>query len=173
MATKLDDFMDSVATEEAWKKISIDFCWNEVLLEKYQKNVDWSEIICNSEIMWTIPMLQKFSKYIDWKKFSDEAGEETLTPLMLETFKDKWDWHELSGNRYLVLTDELLTRYADLWDWGEIIDSYNNKDLFKGHAIEFFEKYREYIPASKLQDSFLWGEIIEQRKTEIINDIIS
>lgn len=62
-----DDFMQRIATEEAWKSLSEDFAWTETLLEKFQDKVDWKEISDNRNIVWTIPMLQKFSKKLDWE----------------------------------------------------------------------------------------------------------
>ena len=66
MATKTlsNEFMQNIATEEAWKELSGKFNWSEVLLEKYQDNVDWDEISENRIIRWTIPMIQKFQKKI-------------------------------------------------------------------------------------------------------------
>ena len=55
------------------------FEWNETLLEKHQKQVDWEEISSNSNIRWTIPMIRKFVNRLDWTKFSSEAEVEVLT----------------------------------------------------------------------------------------------
>ena len=90
------------------------FEWNETLLEKHQKQVDWEEISSNSNIRWTIPMIRKFVNRLDWTKFSSEAEVEVLTPEGIEAFKHKWDWHELSGNPNVPFTDELMEKYADL-----------------------------------------------------------
>ena len=63
MATTInDEFMQQIATEQAWKELSENFAWTETLLEKYCDKVDWEEISANTNIIWTIPMLQKFSK---------------------------------------------------------------------------------------------------------------
>lgn len=40
-ATIKDDFMQRIATEEAWKSLSEDFAWTEALLEKNCDKVDW------------------------------------------------------------------------------------------------------------------------------------
>ena len=57
-ATIKDDFMQRIATEEAWKSLSEDFAWTEALLEKNCDKVDWKEISGNRNIIWTIPMLK-------------------------------------------------------------------------------------------------------------------
>lgn len=35
------------------------------------------------------------------------------------------------------------------------------------------DKFREYIPTSKLQGSYLWDEMVEQQKKSLIREIIS
>ena len=172
MATKVlsNEFMQKIMNEEAWKELSNTFNWSETLLEKYQDKVDWNEISGNRGICWTVPMLQKFKHRINWDVFSDTIGEEALPENILETFKDKWNWAELSENSSLELTHELLEKYADKWNWEEIIDRYNCC-LYDEKGIEFYERYKDYIPASKLQNSRLWNEIVNQQKKQLICEI--
>ena len=172
MATKVlsNEFMQNIATEEAWKELSSNFNWSETTLEKYQDKVDWDEISENRNIRWTIPMIQKFQKRINWDKFSDYADEDTLTESVIETFKEKWNWHNFSDNNNLQLTDELLEKYADRWDWEQIINNYC-LNIYDKRGIEFYEKYKEYIPASKLQNTSLWSSIVEQRRQQLADEI--
>ena len=121
-----DDFMRNILIEEAWKKLSSNFSWSETLLEKYQNCVDWNSISSNYNIQWTIPMITKFSKRINWSTFSECNNDTVLLPEVIEAFKHKWDWHELSGNPNVPFNDELLEKYADLWDWNEIIRIWRN-----------------------------------------------
>lgn len=165
-----NEFMQNIATEEAWKELSGNFNWSETALEKYQDKVDWDEVSTNRYIRWTIPMIQKFHKKINWEKLSDYADENILTENYLEAFKEKWNWHNLSNNGNINLTDELLEKFADRWDWEVIIDSYSH-DVFNKKAIEFYEKYKEYIPASKLQNTTLWRNIVEQRAHQLADEI--
>lgn len=117
-------------------------------------------------------MVGKFSKRINWKIFSACGTEEVLTPELVEAFKDKWDWHELSGNPELHLSYEQMEKYADLLDWVELI-SEEDFSVPDGKGIDFYEKFREYIPASKLQGSALWCEMLEQQRAELVGEIIS
>ena len=87
-------------------------------------------------------------------------------------FKDNWDWHALSGNQNLQLSCQDLEKYADSMDWEKIISRWDCK-LFDESGIDFYEKFREYIPASKLQGSYLWDEMVEQQKKSLIRKIIS
>ena len=172
MATKVlsNEFMQNIATEEAWKELSGNFSWSETMLEKYQDKVDWDEVTTNRNIRWTLPMIQKFQKTLNWDKFSEYADENVLTEAIIEAFKDKWNWHELSGNSDLPLTYDLLEKYADKWDWERIIDSYGH-DIYDKHAIEFYEKFKDYIPVFKLQNTCLWRYIVEPRSHQIASEI--
>lgn len=163
--------MQQIADEQAWKELSADFCWTEALLEKYQDRVDWLEVVENRNMQWTIPMVQKFKDRIYWKGFSGHADEKFLTDETLEMFKDRWDWSELSENGSLSLTEELLDKYVDRWNWEEII-SYVHSELFESCPVEFYEKYKERIPASVLQDSALWRKVVEQCKNQLRAQII-
>ena len=165
-----NEFMQSMATEEAWKELSGNFNWSETTLEKYQDKVDWDEVSTNRYIRWTIPMIQKFHKKINWEKFSDYADENILTENYLEVFKEKWNWRNLSNNSSINLTDELLEKFADRWDWEVIIDNYSHV-VFDKKSIEFYEKYKEYIPVSKLQNTVLWRNIVEQRAHQLADEI--
>lgn len=165
------DFMQQIAEEQAWKELSGDFCWTEALLEKYQDKLDWMEVSENRNTQWTIPMIQKFKNRIDWKKFSCYADEKFLTEETLEVFKDKWDWNELSGNRSVPLTEELLDKFIDKWNWEDII-GYGHDEIFEDNPIEFYEKYKGYIPASVLQDSALWSNVVEKYKNNLRTRII-
>ena len=168
--TLSNDFMQKIATEEAWKELSGNFQWNESLLEKYQDKVDWHEVSENTNILWTIPMVQKFKNRIDWDKFSRHAEKEALTEAFIEAFKDKWNWSELSENSSLELTHELLDKFADYWVWEEIIDRYSN-NLFDDMGIDFYERYKDHIPAAKLQNSRLWNEIVSQQVKQLTAEI--
>lgn len=171
MATKTlnNELMLNIATEEAWKKLSSEFSWSETMLEKFQDKVNWDEISENRNIRWTIPMIQKFQEKINWDKFSDSADKDILTEGIIEAFKDKWNWHNLSRNWGLPMTDELLEKYADRWDWGQIIDCFY--DFYAQRAVELYERFKDYIPVSKLQDTFLWKKIVEQRAMQLIEEI--
>lgn len=172
MATKVlsNEFMQNMTMEEAWKELSREYHWSENLLEKFQNKVNWDGISENRNICWTIPMIQKFQKMINWDKFSEYADENVLTEAIIEAYKDKWNWHELSGNSDLPLTYDLLEKYADKWDWERIIDSYGH-DIYDKHAIEFYEKFKDYIPVFKLQNTCLWRAIVEQRSKQIAAEI--
>ena len=172
MVTKVlsNEFMQNIATEEAWKELSSNFAWSEAMLEKYQDKVNWDEVTENRNIRWTLPMIQKFQKKINWDRFSEYADENVLTEPTIEAFKERWNWHELSSNNDLPLTYDLLEKYAERWDWERIIDSYGH-DIYEKDAIGFYEKFKDYIPVFKLQNTRLWSSIIEQRSKQLATEI--
>ena len=170
--TLSNEFMQKISTDEAWKELSGTYSWSESLLEKYQDRVDWHDVSENPFILWTIPMIKKFKNRIDWDKFSRHARTETLTEAFIDAFKDKWNWTELSENSAMELTHELLEKYADKWNWETIIDCWEC-NIFDEKGIDFYERYKDYIPASKLQQSMLWKEIVKQQKIQLINEIIA
>ena len=162
--------MQSIIIEEAWKDLSRSFEWSENTLEKFQDQVDWDEISESIYFHWTIPMVQKFQKRINWNRFSKNISENTLTEKMLETFKEKWDWHELSCNYRININDSMLEKYADRWDWECIINRHSH-DQYRDRGMDFYEKYKEYIPITKLARTCLWREMINQQMNHLINEI--
>ena len=167
--TLSDGFMQDMATAEAWKSLSGSFNWDEIMLEKYQDKVDWSEISKNENIRWTIPMMKKFQKRINWDKLSEYISKDSLTESMIEVFQNQWNWHELSDNRSITLTHGLLDKYADKWDWEMIINRHDG--IFYRVGIDFYEKYKSYIPVGKLLNTNLWEGIVEQQKILLIDEI--
>ena len=157
------------AIKEAWKKVSREFLWTESLLEKYQDKVDWYEVSSNWQMVWTIPIVQKFKERIDWHALS---GHIHITETFLELFKDELDWSELSCSINIreEISDELLEKYADKWDWEMIINHWDI-NLFNKKGEEFYTKFKNHIPVSKLYKSRLWDVIIDQQKKQLIEEI--
>ena len=165
-----NEFMEKILNDSAWKELSGDFQWTEQMLEKHKTKVDWKEISLNSNIVWTPAMLEKFKKLIDWKELSDTWCETILTEETLEQFKGYWDWTVLSGNFDLELSYQLIERFIDLWDWSELINHWCEGELY---TFDFMERYADKIPSSKLQDSYLWKALVEQREKELKLEVIA
>lgn len=115
-------------------------------------------------------MLEKFKKLIDWKELSNTWCETILTEETLEQFKGYWDWTVLSGNFDLELNYQLIERFIDLWDWSELINHWCGGELY---TFDFMERYADKIPSSKLQDSYLWKALVEQREKELKLEVIA
>lgn len=167
-----NDFMQSIVTESAWKELSSNFNWSETLLEKCKTEVDWNEISKNSNILWTIPMLKRFERFLNWTLLSENINERSLSDETIAAFESSWDWLTLSENKNLKLSYMLLDKYIERWDWHKIINRWG-EDFFSKNGIDFYEKYKEYIPAGALQQSNLWDGIVNQQKEMLILKIIS
>lgn len=61
----------------------------------------------------------------------------------------------------------LLEKFADKVNWGEIITNWNIEK-----PVEFFARFQQYIPMSKLQDSSLWRAMVEARSKKIMQEAI-
>ncbi len=92
-----------------------------------------------------------------------------LTPKIIEQFADQWDWHELSDNSDLKLSYALLDKFADKWDWERIINRWSDDTLY---TPEFFERYKEYIPAEAFKNTKLWDALIEKRFIDLVEEIM-
>ena len=164
-----DAIVSQELNKEAWKKLSREFKWNEELLRKYRSEIDWEELSGNIEMLWTASILENFKDYIDWKTLSIYANEKLLTAKIIEQFADQWDWHGLSDNSNLKLSYALLDKFADKWDWERIINRWRSEELY---TPEFFERYKEFIPAKEFQDSYLWDALVEKRFDELVEEIM-
>lgn len=165
-----DDFMTKVIEDTAWRELSVDFNWNEQLLERYKEKIVWKMVCSNQYMLWTSSMLEKFNHLIDWEELSNYAEEKTFCPENLEKFKDNWEWSALSNSSKLRFSIELIDKYIEKWNWENLI---NNWELDALYTESFLNKYNQYIPASKLQDSRLWSRLVEIRKTKLMNEILT
>lgn len=165
--------LQKAAEHDAWQKISEDYPLTENMLEKYADKLDWEAVVTNNHIHWTLPMLEKFKDKIDWTYFSSMAESEVLMPKMIEALKDLWDWDALSGNSSILMSPGLLEKYADRWNWKKIINRVFILSPYDHQGIDFYELYKDYIPADKLKDSELWEQIVQQVWDRIVDDIIT
>ena len=120
-------------------------------------------------------MLKKFSSKLDWKELSRIIDNDWFTEAHLEAFKDKWDWAMLASN--YLLSDRLIDKYTDYIDWNAFIGA---EGFYCGlprdesfDAISFYEKYKEHISMSTFHNSDLWDKIVEQRRKQLLAEILS
>jgi hypothetical protein len=167
-----EKFFESVRESSIWSSLSEDysFVWTEKYLDLYKDKVDWEKISANSHVQWTIPMLEKYQQQIDWDELSKSGNEFLFTSENLRKFSDRWNWTNLSGNSDVNWTLEKIEAFKDKVNWEEIIDNYGFGNLY---TLEFFEKYKDYIPVTKFQDSRLWNSLMEIHKNKLIAEILS
>lgn len=162
-----DGLMAQMIEEEAWKDLSGDYPWSEALLERFKDKVDWEEVSSNRDVLWTVSMLEKFKNCIDWCALSRTSGKSLLIPEVVEQFKDRWDWKELSENYELPI--ETIRKMADYIDWKALIDCRYRDDIY---SMEFLKEFEERIPASSFKDSGLWKRIVDDKVEKLRAEII-
>ena len=161
-----DGLMALMIEEEAWKNLSADYNWSEALLEKYRDKLDWDEISSNRNIEWTVSMLEKFKRSINWTEFSRYCPKHLLIPEVVERFKDRWDWKELSENTNLPI--ETIRKMADFIDWKSLVERGYRDDF----GVAFLKEFEDRIPASAFKDSSLWRKIIEHKVEALRTEIV-
>lgn len=169
--------------KEAWDEISHRYPLTTDLLFHFQNKLNWTEVSKNTSIHWDVFTMERFKDFLDWKAFSQNWSYSYLiTAELIEKFKDYWDWHELSRNPALPLTYELVDKYIDRWDWSALINQNQNTPGFRFDYLkekmvflneDFFERYKQYIPVDKLENSGLWVCLVEQEKEAIMKKMIS
>jgi DNA polymerase III epsilon subunit-like protein len=132
---------------------------------------------------------QLFIGYPDF--FTTRISQEyPLSILLIDKYKDKWNWSDLSMNESLPWSADLIGKYDDKWDWwrlslneglpwsGELIERYKNKwdwcRLFGNNKLtwtdELIEKYhpqKRYVSVLSSNKKLQWtDELIEKYKYE-------
>lgn len=159
------NFVDEILEKLVWAEVSKRFTFDEQQLDRYMEDVDWKEISDNRDIRWTTALLGKFKNKIDWEILSSTYDRDNtiFTEAHLEKFKDHWNWAELSRNTYIPFSVDLIDAFAQNWDWDTLI---TNRSVEQFIDLEFLMKYKHYISAEKLWDSY-----VEIRKNKIIKEI--
>lgn len=162
-----NEFLNSVLEAEAWKEISQSEALSMTMLEKCADKLDWEEISGNNNVLWTVEGINKYINKIHWDEFSGSCPDKLITETTLQKFASKWDWKVLS-NRSIIYNDwRLLEKFADRLNWAEII---TNWDIEK--PVEFLARFQQYIPMSKLQDSRLWSEMVQNRAKSLLQETL-
>jgi hypothetical protein len=55
---------------------------------------------------------------------------------LIEKYKDKWDWKDLSTNKSLPWSIELIEKYNDKWDWWTLC---SNKSLYEKALVPYLD----------------------------------
>lgn len=87
---------------------------------------------------WNEAILEKYKDKVDWEEISSNCSIE-WTVSMLERFKRNINWTELSrrANKGLLIP-EVVERFKDRWDWKELSE---NSDL----PIDTIRKMADYV----------------------------
>ena len=146
--------------------------------KKYLKNGSYSVIISAVFIVIVIvinmivgALPTKYSEFDVSEQKLYSIGDQTKS-FLKKLDKDVTIYQVVKSGSEDETISKLLEKYADLWDWNEIIRIWRNS-IYEDKGIDFYDKFQKYIPASKLQNSALWNEMVEQQMNSLIRDIIS
>ena len=167
-----DYLMQKLIRKEAMKNVCSSYSLTDEYMEEHFMELDWTRVSGNNNIHWTAARIESWQMSLDWKEFSRSANESVLIPEVIEIFKDRWDWSELSDNSDLKLSFELIDKYIDRWDWNKIINRGRWGDPDEIFSKDFFNRYAEHIPMENLENSSLWEAIIEEETDLIKKDIM-
>jgi hypothetical protein len=166
-----EEFFAHVREAEVWKELSgdRDFVWTDALIERYQDKIDWKLLSSNSNVQWTGAMLEKYKDKLDWEALSGSRCNYLFSTEMLWKFSSRWNWSQLSSNSSVKWTMDKVDEFKDFIDWEEFVDEWRDEQT----ALDFFERFKEYLPVATLQQSRLWRTIIEIYKERLIEEILS
>ena len=114
-------------------------------MAKVLEDAAWEKL--SGDFPWSEQLLEKYKDKVVWKEISENSNI-LWTVSMIEKFKNKIDWEELSGsdNEHLF-TAENLEKYKDYWNWREL--SRNSYLILTPELLDQFADYWD------------WNEIID------------
>lgn len=162
-----NDFLNSVLETEAGKELSEDEALSMDMLDRYSDKLDWDGISENSNIIWTLSEIYKFVYKLNWSDFSKFCPDHIINEVTLQKFANRWDWKVISNRDCFYNDWSLLEKFADKTDWSEVITNWNIEK-----PLEFFARFQQYIPMTKLQDSHLWKSMVEARAKRLMQEAV-
>lgn len=118
---------------------------NDGLIALMVEEEAWRNL--SREFKWNESLLEKYKDKVDWEEISSNSDIEWTVP-MLEKFKGRLNWKELSGTRQKsLLSPDVVERFKDRWDWKELS---NNSEL----PIATIRKMADYIDWKTLIDTY-------------------
>ncbi len=105
----------------------------------------WKQL--SEDLAWSGAMLEKWKDKLDWDEISQNTKIIWTIP-MLRKFKKQINWSELSScAEKETLTEECIEEFKDSWDWKELSA---NSDL--PITDEFLEKYANHVHWESIYD---------------------
>lgn len=133
-----------------WLSSNQNFAWSMEFVEMYKHKIDWlnfTDLFSHHVNLWKrismIDFLRAFRDYINWNSFSN-SDFITITPQMLEEFKDKWDWYALSYHQSINWTEELSARF------GHYISCHTEDTIKSTHAWHCLgeQEFKRFVKAN-------------------------
>jgi hypothetical protein len=170
----MNKYSEVFPENELWCRLSesAGFPWTETLIDLYQDKIDWVCLSANRGVIWTARMLEKYEHKLAWRTLSKGSFRGLYSSENLKRYSSKWDWSELSSNSSVEWTMAKVEEFKDFIVWDRIINvgGWTKVDFY---TLEFYEKYKAYIPASSLKNSALWNTIMCIYKEELAMEILT
>lgn len=117
---------------------------NEELIEKITKEA-LPEVFYS--IPWNISLLEKFKDKVDWKEVSSIISG-IWSIQLLERFEEYLCWDILSSNPSpALLQEDIFDRFIDYWNWFNLTNNFQIT-----WSIEMIDKYADYLDWKTLLD---------------------
>ena len=117
---------------------------NDGLMAQMIEEEAWKDL--SGDYPWSEALLERFKDKVDWEEVSGNRNV-VWTVSMLEKFKNRIDWCELSRTCCKsLLIPEVVEQFKDRWDWTELSENYEL-------PIDTIRKMADYIDWKALIDS--------------------
>lgn len=95
---------------------------NDGLMAQMIEEEAWKDL--SGDYPWSEALLERFKDKVDWEEVSGNRNV-VWTVSMLEKFKNRIDWCELSRTCCKsLLIPEVVEQFKDRWDWKELSENY-------------------------------------------------
>lgn len=116
---------------------------NDGLMAQMIEEEAWKDL--SGDYPWSEALLERFKDKVDWEEVSSNR-DVLWTVSMLEKFKNRIDWCALSRTSgKSLLIPEVVEQFKDRWDWKELSENYEL-------PIETIRKMADYIDWKALID---------------------
>lgn len=116
---------------------------NDGLMAQMIEEEAWKDL--SGDYPWSEALLERFKDKVDWEEVSGNR-DVVWTVSMLEKFKNRIDWCALSRTSgKSLLIPEVVEQFKDRWDWKELSENYEL-------PIETIRKMADYIDWKALID---------------------
>lgn len=193
----VDKYKDHWDWKGIWSlSTNVGIPWNNDLISKYSTKWNWNRLSWNEGIKPDLNMVDSFKDKWNWKGLSLNKSihnnqniiqkypnklqlnispvvidkPKNLTENIIEEYRDKWDWKQLSWDEELPWSLKLIVKYDDRWD-------FKDRGLSKNEALpwslELIKKYEERWNYDRLSSNkAVWEKAFSPFVSHEINERI-
>lgn len=94
---------------------------NELFLEEYANNIDWTAISENVQNTWSVEFIVKYENYLDWDALSSNSSV-FWDMKLISRYEDKIKWDKLVGNKGVRWSKDIIEKYHSFIDINVLYD---------------------------------------------------